>query len=175
MLFRSFGGEIKAAADNFAADGICGNHSGGKLNSCYNHGSIAGAATGTKSDTARLGDIIRNGPGYNSTVKYCYNTGKITATGDKSDAGGIVGYSNVKSTLGNSYNTGEVSGNSGKLGTAIVGGGHATRRVEIKDSVFHTLTAYEGKVTSEFLNSADTVNNKLNDKEDGMEIGRAHV
>lgn len=166
-----FGGEIKAAADNFAAGGICGNHSGGKLNSCYNHGSIAGAATGTKSDAARLGGIIGNGPGYNSTVKYCYNTGKITATGDKSDAGGIVGYSNVKSTLGNSYNTGEVSGNSGKLGTAIVGGGHATRRVEIKDSVFHTLTAYEGKVTSEFLNSADTVNNKLNDKEDGMDAG----
>ena len=111
--------------------GVVGENSGGStVENCYNTGKVSG-------NSNQVGGVV----GYNSgTVKNCYNTGTVTGTDDYaggvvglndgnvtgcyntgsvkgpdsvsgSYVGGVVGY-NIRGTVENCYNIGEVSGNS---------------------------------------------------------------
>lgn len=164
-----FDGKLKVTDDNFQLGGVCGNIATGDLFSCYNKGEILGIVTGTKSDSGKIGGVIGRGPGFKKNMRYCYNVGEVKGEGDKASVGSIIGYSNVLSDLSSSFNTKTVSGNKGASGDNFVGNTNPKRRVKIADSVLHTAPADETAVTMETLNSDDTVDNKLNVKEDGLD------
>ena len=96
--------------------GVCGENMNGTVENSYNKGivTVTGTVTGTGSN-AHVGGVC----GVNSfggTIENSYNKGIVTATGSKAYIGGVCGFNN-NGTIGNSYNTGEV--------TVTEAGGHA--------------------------------------------------
>lgn len=163
-----FDGNIKVTDDNFQLGGVCGNIATGDLFSCCNRGEVFGIATGTRSDSGKIGGVIGRGPGFKKQVRYCYNAGTVKGEGEKASVGSIIGFSNVLSDLSNSFSAKEVSGNTGTLGNSFVGNMNSKRHVEIAESVLHTAPADDTAITMEDLNSDSTVNTKLNSADDGL-------
>ena len=90
--------------------GVCGENMNGTVENSYNKGIVT--VTGSN---AHVGGVC----GVNSfggTIENSYNKGIVTATGSKAYIGGVCGFNN-NGTIGNSYNTGEV--------TVTEAGGHA--------------------------------------------------
>lgn len=164
-----FDGKLKATDDNFQLGGVCGNILAGEVYSCYNKGEVLGISTGTKSDSGKIGGIIGKGPAFKKNMRYCYNMGAVKGEGNNVASGSLIGYSNVLAELSNSFNTVQALGNKGTLGDNFVGNAHKTRRVKVNASVLHTAPADDKAITLENLNSEDTINNKLNSKDDGLE------
>jgi len=91
------GCEISVANGGFYAGAIVGNQYGdGRVESCYNAGSVSG------NEAVATGGIVGIGVGY---INNCYNAGMIIGG---QDAGGIAG--NFGGTITNCYNTGSVKG-----------------------------------------------------------------
>ena len=82
--------------------GVCGYNMNGTIENSYNTGTVT--VTGSN---AHVGGVC----GVNSfggTIENSYNKGIVTATGSKAYIGGVCGFNN-NGTIGNSYNTGEVT------------------------------------------------------------------
>ncbi len=82
--------------------GVCGENMNGTVENSYNKGIVT--VTGSN---AHVGGVC----GVNSfggTIENSYNKGIVTATGSKAYIGGVCGFNN-NGTIGNSYNTGEVT------------------------------------------------------------------
>lgn len=104
----SFSGSVTTTKSDGNAGGIAG-YAGNNasqtatITGCVNTGSVTGGCIGGITGYAKF-----------STIKDCYNIGKISGTGH---TGGIIGQSMNKTTVENCYSTGEVSstGNAGGI------------------------------------------------------------
>ena len=81
--------------------GVCG-YSNGAIQDCYNAGGILVQA---QSNYAAAGGVC--GHGESGTIKNCYNTGTVNASGYLAKFGGVCGFS--MSAIQNCYNTGDIS------------------------------------------------------------------
>ena len=72
-----------------------------------------------------MGSTIGGIVGYcdSSVIRYCYNNGSVSGTGEASNIGGIVGMiCGESAVLSCCYNTGSVTGEDGSYGTLSIGG-----------------------------------------------------
>lgn len=141
--------------------------SGNDIKSCVNHGNIHLKTTGTKSESGKLGGVLGHGPAFRKKIQYCYNTGNLTAEGEKNVVGGLIGFSNFNANLLNSYN-------SGNSLNPILGGKNANRHVKFnedtnKPDVFWTQSGNNTHTPIAELNTKEFVENKLNGKDDGVD------
>ena len=97
--------------------GIAGCLRNSTIKNCANHCTVKST---TAQDAASYVGGIAGGMDTNSTIRDCYNTGKITEDqfSQYHCTGGIVGYSGG-STVSNCYNVGEVAGNGGRSGEIV--------------------------------------------------------
>ena len=92
-------GTVNGAGSTGAIGGITGTNNSGKLEQCYNDGSIDGVDSGT------VGGIA--GQNLGGTIDGCYNIGTITG---KNQIAGIAGQNNTKGAISECYNAGAVTG-----------------------------------------------------------------
>jgi hypothetical protein len=85
--------------------GVVGNNFG-KIISCFNTGSVIGEVHNSGNQVSGIGGVA--GVNYMATIENCYNTGRVSGTGDS--IGGVVGHSRSNSMVQNCYNIGNVSG-----------------------------------------------------------------
>lgn len=94
---------ISATGDKVCVGGVCGYNVGGTIESCYNTGTITATAQATGIYSS-VGGVC----GFSFwNIFNCYNTGKVSVTGDRARVGGVSGFNGKD--IKNCYNTGEVS------------------------------------------------------------------
>ena len=115
-------GKIVSLIDYNFAGSIVGFCINGRIENCYNTGTVEGTF---------VGGIV--GSNIGGHIQDCYNTGAITARGNYSAAGGIAGQNtNAEFTIVNCYNTGNVSvilfndGDQGYIGGIVGQNGQAS-------------------------------------------------
>ncbi|WP_037372559.1 InlB B-repeat-containing protein [Anaerovorax odorimutans] len=92
---------IKSTKSFSFVGGVVGMNYNGKVNSCYNTGSVNGCRY--------VGGVVGKNEDYGE-VHNCYNTGSITGIGSNSDyVGGVAGKNEDYGEVYNCYNTGSVS------------------------------------------------------------------
>lgn len=157
---------ISATGDKVCVGGVCGYNVGGTIENCYNTGTITATAQATGIYSS-VGGVC----GFSFwNIFNCYNTGKVSVTGDRAWVGGVSGFNGKD--IKNCYNTGEVSVavdggvvggvcgnndswsritncyNTGKVsvtgGNAVVGGVCGMNANTIKNCYFLTGTADKG-------------------------------
>ena len=157
---------ISATGDKVCVGGVCGYNVGGAIENCYNTGTITATAQATGIYSS-VGGVC----GFSFwNIFNCYNTGKVSVTGDRAWVGGVSGFNGKD--IKNCYNTGEVSVavdggvvggvcgnndswsritncyNTGKVsvtgGNAVVGGVCGMNANTIKNCYFLTGTADKG-------------------------------
>lgn len=97
--------------------GIAGKNYGGTVENCVNTGAVGNTEqSSANNSTGKVGGIVGNNS-TEATVKDCRNSGAVTAAGDASEVGGVVGI-NSGSTVENCDNSGAVINS----GPAIGGG-----------------------------------------------------
>lgn len=157
---------ISATGDKVCVGGVCGYNVGGTIENCYNTGTITATAQATGIYSS-VGGVC----GFSFwNIFNCYNTGKVSVTGDRAWVGGVSGFNGKD--IKNCYNTGEVSVavdggvvggvcgnndsgsritncyNTGKVsvtgGNAVVGGVCGMNASTIKNCYFLTGTADKG-------------------------------
>lgn len=159
---------ISATGDKVCVGGVCGYNVGGTIENCYNTGTITATATAQATGIySSVGGVC----GFSFwNIFNCYNTGKVSVTGDRAWVGGVSGFNGKD--IKNCYNTGEVSVavdggvvggvcgnndsgsritncyNTGKVsvtgGNAVVGGVCGMNANTIKNCYFLTGTADKG-------------------------------
>ena len=159
---------ISATGDKVCVGGVCGYNVGGTIENCYNTGTITATATPQATGIySSVGGVC----GFSFwNIFNCYNTGKVSVTGDRAWVGGVSGFNGKD--IKNCYNTGEVSVavdggvvggvcgnndsgnritncyNTGKVsvtgGNAVVGGVCGMNANTIKNCYFLTGTADKG-------------------------------
>ena len=157
---------ISATGDKVCVGGVCGYNVGGTIENCYNTGTITATAQATGIYSS-VGGVC----GFSFwNIFNCYNTGKVSVTGDRAWVGGVSGFNGKD--IKNCYNTGEVSVtvdggavggvcgdndsgnritncyNTGKVsvtgGNAVIGGVCGMNANTIKNCYFLTGTADKG-------------------------------
>ena len=94
---------ISATGDKVCVGGVCGYNVGGTIENCYNTGTITATAQATGIYSS-VGGVC----GFSFwNIFNCYNTGKVSVTGDRAWVGGVSGFNGKD--IKNCYNTGEVS------------------------------------------------------------------
>ncbi len=94
---------ISATGDKVCVGGVCGYNVGGTIENCYNTGTITATAQATGIYSS-VGGVC----GFSFwNIFNCYNTGKVSVTGDRARVGGVSGFNGKD--IKNCYNTGEVS------------------------------------------------------------------
>ncbi|MDR2713570.1 MAG: S-layer homology domain-containing protein [Clostridiales bacterium] len=107
------------------AGGICGYSSGSIfISNCYNTGDVATAASNYLESFSHAGGICGYSAGSGTvSILNCYNTGNISSSiGDYSDAGGICGRNEARTSISNCYNTGNISSSSPSCSSSNAGG-----------------------------------------------------
>lgn len=159
---------ISATGDKVCVGGVCGYNVGGTIENCYNTGTITATAqaqaTGIYSSVGGVcgfsfwnifncyntGKVSVTGDrawvggvsGFNGKdIKNCYNTGEVSVAVDGGVVGGVCGNNNSGSRITNCYNTGKVSVTGGN---AVVGGVCGMNANIIKNCYFLTGTADKG-------------------------------
>ena len=159
---------ISATGDKVCVGGVCGYNVGGTIENCYNTGTITATAqaqaTGIYSSVGGVcgfsfwnifncyntGKVSVTGDrawvggvsGFNSKdIKNCYNTGEVSVAVDRGVVGGVCGNNDSGSRITNCYNTGKVSVTGGN---AVVGGVCGMNANTIKNCYFLTGTADKG-------------------------------
>lgn len=96
---------ISATGDKVCVGGVCGYNVGGTIENCYNTGTITATATAQATGIySSVGGVC----GFSFwNIFNCYNTGKVSVTGDRAWVGGVSGFNGKD--IKNCYNTGEVS------------------------------------------------------------------
>ena len=96
---------ISATGDKVCVGGVCGYNVGGTIENCYNTGTITATATAQATGIySSVGGVC----GFSFwNIFNCYNTGKVSVTGDRARVGGVSGFNGKD--IKNCYNTGEVS------------------------------------------------------------------
>lgn len=96
---------ISATGDKVCVGGVCGYNVGGTIENCYNTGTITATATAQATGIySSVGGVC----GFSFwNIFNCYNTGKVSVTGDRACVGGVSGFNGKD--IKNCYNTGEVS------------------------------------------------------------------
>lgn len=141
------------------AGGIAGmidNTVGGVKNS-YNTGAVHAAESGELS-TARAGGIA--GVLQYNTVQNCYSTGAVTASGDTSSVGGVVGFISLSGTVTDCY---YLSGTAGKgVGSSNIGNNNGTGSGTFDDSGALTAGTEEQFGAAQTLAHGDALLDALN-------------
>ena len=159
---------ISATGDKVCVGGVCGYNVGGTIENCYNTGTITATAqaqaTGIYSSVGGVcgfsfwnifncyntGKVSVTGDrawvggvsGFNGKdIKNCYNTGEVSVAGDRAWVGGVCGNNDSWSRITNCYNTGKVSVTGDN---AVVGGVCGMNANTIKNCYFLTGTADKG-------------------------------
>ena len=123
----SFSGESTASGGDHDLAGIVGQNYSGNVSDCTNNGSVNGddnvggivgnnTGGGMITSCVNTDSVSVTGNSYvggiagrnNSTIENCYNTGKVSGSGNNNRVGGIVGYN--QDIITNCYNVGTVSG-----------------------------------------------------------------
>lgn len=94
---------ISATGDKVCVGGVCGYNYEGTIENCYNTGTVTATAQATGIYSS-VGGVC----GFSFwNIFNCYNTGKVSVTGDRAWVGGVSGFNGKD--IKNCYNTGEVS------------------------------------------------------------------
>ena len=128
---------ISATGDKVCVGGVCGYNVGGTIENCYNTGTITATATAQATGIySSVGGVC----GFSFwNIFNCYNTGKVSVTGDRACVGGVCGY-NTKN-IKNCYNTGKISVT---IHSSFVGGVCGMNFGGINNCYFLTGTADKG-------------------------------
>lgn len=96
--------------------GIAGYSVQSRISNSHNEGEMTSTASSSTG-----GGIV--GYAYETVVSKTYNSGRINSSGNSSEAGGIVGYTYNKSSISESYNTGDITaiGNVGGIAARLHG------------------------------------------------------
>ena len=96
---------ISATGDKVCVGGVCGYNVGGTIENCYNTGTITATA---QAQATGIYSSVGGVCGFSFwNIFNCYNTGKVSVTGDRAWVGGVSGFNGKD--IKNCYNTGEVS------------------------------------------------------------------
>ena len=104
---------IGEVSGNNYVGGVVGDNDGGRVENCYNTGSVTSSVTSSGSPVGGVVGYNRSG----GSVTNSYNTGEVSGLDSGSDVGGVVGYNS--STVKNCYNTGTVTGPSTNVGGVV--------------------------------------------------------
>ena len=100
------------------AAGIAGYHLSGRIDRCYNTGSVSGSSVG-----GVVGQAFASSSSSGTiTITNCYNTGSVSGS---YIVGGVVGSDSSSATITNCYNTGDVTGSDRYVG-GVVGSASGT-------------------------------------------------